>query len=301
MSALQNSYNYDAFGNSTDLVTSQTYNPFEYCGEYVDGETGFLYLRNRYYDPSIGRFITEDPAKDGLNWYVYCNSDPVNYIDPLGLEGKRYYIVVFAGINTNIGNFEHVGKNIEKHLLDENSDNMVNYITIYPYDNSISGDAVDDTIQVGRNAYELSGNSVTYMADQVKEGYNGEDYIHFVGYSGGGVAASKTAEKLEQNGWKPSVSTVVRLGSPKLYVRWNWWSKRTVDIACPGDAISLIKMPRGFLNISAPRKTINGLKYDILNPADAHMSYFRQGERYADKGGVENITKTTSLIVRSFK
>jgi len=38
----------------------------------------------RKYDPETGRFISEDPTGDGLNWYVYCNNDPVNYTDPSG-------------------------------------------------------------------------------------------------------------------------------------------------------------------------------------------------------------------------
>ena len=82
------SYVYDAFGNQITDTTS--YNPFRYCGEYQEPDTGLIYLRNRYYDPSIGRFITEDPIKDGLNWYVYCGNNPVNRWDPLGLE----YLVV---------------------------------------------------------------------------------------------------------------------------------------------------------------------------------------------------------------
>ena len=46
-------YFYDAFGNKqTDTDTST--NPFEYCGEYFDDETGLIYLRNRYYDPTNG-------------------------------------------------------------------------------------------------------------------------------------------------------------------------------------------------------------------------------------------------------
>ena len=77
------SYVYDAFGNQITDTTS--YNPFRYCGEYMEPDTGLIYLRNRYYDPSIGRFITEDPIKDGLNWYVYCGNNPVNRWDPLGL------------------------------------------------------------------------------------------------------------------------------------------------------------------------------------------------------------------------
>ena len=42
-------------------------------------------LRARYYDSSIKRFITEDPAKDGSNWYAYCGNNPVMMFDPSGL------------------------------------------------------------------------------------------------------------------------------------------------------------------------------------------------------------------------
>ena len=74
--------------------TDATHNPFRYCGEYYDAESGFIYLRNRYYDPSTGRFITEDPAKDGVNWYVYCEGNPINFVDPSGcfriIDGKSY-------------------------------------------------------------------------------------------------------------------------------------------------------------------------------------------------------------------
>ena len=80
-----NRYAYDAFGNYSEETDSPKKNPFRYSGEYTDDETGLIYLRNRYYDPAIGRFITEDPAKDGLNWYAYCSNNPVNLIDPLGL------------------------------------------------------------------------------------------------------------------------------------------------------------------------------------------------------------------------
>ena len=72
--------------------------PFGYCGEYFDSETGFVYLRNRYYDPNTGRFISQDPIKDGNNWYAYCENNPVNRIDPLGLESYVFYT---TGKNSN--------------------------------------------------------------------------------------------------------------------------------------------------------------------------------------------------------
>ena len=77
------SYEYDAFGVEKNPDPGDT-NPFRYCAEYYDTETGYIYLRARYYDVKDGRFISEDPAKDGLNWYVYCGNNPVNFVDPSG-------------------------------------------------------------------------------------------------------------------------------------------------------------------------------------------------------------------------
>ena len=82
-------YSYDAYGNQTGTPNDGDTNPFRYCGEYYDAESGFIYLRNRYYDPSTGRFITEDPAKDGVNWYVYANNNPVMFFDPFGLAPTK--------------------------------------------------------------------------------------------------------------------------------------------------------------------------------------------------------------------
>ena len=78
------SYDYDAFGVELNKDANDT-NLFRYCGEQYDNETDSIYLRARYYSPSLGRFTTEDPAKDGDNWYSYCAGNPVNSWDPSGL------------------------------------------------------------------------------------------------------------------------------------------------------------------------------------------------------------------------
>lgn len=41
-------------------------------------------MRTRYYDPNVGRFISEDPGRYGNNWYTYCYNNPVNKIDRNG-------------------------------------------------------------------------------------------------------------------------------------------------------------------------------------------------------------------------
>ena len=88
-------YKYEVFGKQEEDgnewlwrvlgVYEEDTNPFRYCAEYYDEETEFIYLRARYYSPEIQRFISEDPIKDGINWYAYCGNNPVNCSDPLGL------------------------------------------------------------------------------------------------------------------------------------------------------------------------------------------------------------------------
>lgn len=75
---------YDPYGNLT--TSSGTLSPLGFAGEYTDAETGFVYLRARYYDPATGQFLSRDPltAITGAPYsYVYGN--PLNGTDPLGL------------------------------------------------------------------------------------------------------------------------------------------------------------------------------------------------------------------------
>jgi len=53
----------------------------------MDEENGLLYMRARYYDPEVGRFINKDPIgfEGGINFYSYVGNNPVNYSDPKGL------------------------------------------------------------------------------------------------------------------------------------------------------------------------------------------------------------------------
>ncbi len=53
-------------------------------GHVSDTETGLIYMRARYYDPSIGRFESEDPDAKNKNWFVYCSNNPTNRVDASG-------------------------------------------------------------------------------------------------------------------------------------------------------------------------------------------------------------------------
>ena len=91
----------DAWGNGTGTATISTRdgillskaNPFKYSGYQYDDETGFYYLKSRYYTPYLGRFITKDPILT-LNQYAYAGNNPVNFIDPNGyLEANDHLIL----------------------------------------------------------------------------------------------------------------------------------------------------------------------------------------------------------------
>ncbi len=80
---VQTSYIYNPFGG-TSVTGSSNSNEFQYTGRENEGN-GLYFYRNRYYSPLLGRFISEDPAADGLNFYAYADDDPIDFSDPFGL------------------------------------------------------------------------------------------------------------------------------------------------------------------------------------------------------------------------
>ncbi len=87
--AVINKYTYDLWGNPTVLQAGVD-NPFMYSGEYWDDSTKLQYLRARWYDPSMGRFINEDTYEGqldnplSLNLYTYVSNNPLTHVDPSG-------------------------------------------------------------------------------------------------------------------------------------------------------------------------------------------------------------------------
>lgn len=83
---------------------------------YYDDETGLHYNWHRYYNPTIGRYLTPDPIglDGGINLYAYVQNDPVNYIDPYGLVHLG-----FANMLRNMANksVRKTIKSLEKRIL----------------------------------------------------------------------------------------------------------------------------------------------------------------------------------------
>jgi len=97
LGAMVNKYAYDAFGkvlNEEETIP----NPFKYVGQYgvMDEGNGLLYMRARYYDPEVGRFISKDPIGflgGDINLYPYVANNPVNLIDPEGTKAFLYHFI----------------------------------------------------------------------------------------------------------------------------------------------------------------------------------------------------------------
>jgi RHS repeat-associated protein len=107
--AVAETYTYDSYGKPT-ASTGMLVNPFRYTGREFDSETDIYYYRARYYDPSSGRFLSEDPFRfaAGMNFFAYVHNNPVVLDDPMGLCDKdNCKLSISCGPTPRTGGFSH--------------------------------------------------------------------------------------------------------------------------------------------------------------------------------------------------
>ena len=164
------SYRYTAYGtvHITMGHAVTVYNPLLYRGYVFDLETGLYYVSSRYYDPEIGRFINADVYTStgqgllGNNMFAYCNNNPVNNVDPLGL----WTISISGALSGVFG----LGISLS---LGFAFDDQRNFDLQYSY--AIPG--VDDTVMVGGIGIG-GGIAVQYTkADTVYDLYGPATYV----------------------------------------------------------------------------------------------------------------------------
>jgi RHS repeat-associated protein len=111
-------YEYDVYGVAYNGkfdhgLAGMGGNPYGFTGKWYEPEMGIYSFAFRDYNPRSMRWLTEDPVKDGLNWYQYCGSDPVNFVDPFGLLKKSTF---------PLGKYQQTKNYVEKQLLDLTKD-----------------------------------------------------------------------------------------------------------------------------------------------------------------------------------
>ncbi len=124
---ITDTFEYDTYGNLT-ARTGTTKTPFLYNGRdgvMYEDDTGLIYMRARYYCPTLRRFVNADKLHGDitnaltLNRYSFCNGDPANGIDPMGLSAER----------GSSGNGTHLSK-INTPRLNSNKTNVKNTYNI---------------------------------------------------------------------------------------------------------------------------------------------------------------------------
>ena len=229
---------YDAYGNIVKR-TGADETPFLYVGKYgvETDNNGLYYMRARYYNPQIQRFINVDPIRDGYNWYGYADGNPIRYLDYSGNSVsemwqtiKNYYkkrINSNPIIQTEIlllndeEGLRHLGKYALKTIA-ANSVANVTAVTPYTVKNDIDGFISEFNYQTKRgNAdsilhYFLSTekhDNIYHIKQECKQlpfGYNDfYDFVFegFVGYTGNASKDYKFTFNYDNNevilwGWK---------------------------------------------------------------------------------------------------
>jgi len=186
-------YEYDSFGNLY-RQGNRTKNTYTFTGREFDKETGLYYYRNRYYDPKIGRFITQDPLGmiDGPNLYAYVNNNPVNFVDPLGL----YTLIIHGITHHDSGYSRGLGNSLEA-----------------------SGEKIKEVIWSGNlldfNAFNQIQNEIKQAAAIAKAR---NEPLNIIGHSWGGVLTSSALRET-----RIRVENFVTIGTP--YFNFNRPSK----------------------------------------------------------------------------
>ena len=209
-------YDYDAFGNRLE---GSDPDPFGYCSEYYDSESGNIYLRARYYNSETGRFISEDPAKDGVNWYVYCGGDPVMKVDPTGLDSFIIY-----DENAGSGDGEHTMEdeaNIRKKQLEETWGTNVQ---VFGVSNAWEFKEVwNKRVGYDLNGYEVSIEEVVIIAHGSitgdKDDGTAQSYFYFED-GGGGIYAKEGDYTVNDLDWKQMewlIFSTCNSGNPDVY------------------------------------------------------------------------------------
>jgi len=107
---------YGPFGDKISTAGAANDNQLHFTGREEDADNGLYYFRARYYDPAIGRFITEDPKGfgAGVNFYTYARNNPINANDPMGYIDTRGALqsgigFLNSGAGVVVGGFQIAG------------------------------------------------------------------------------------------------------------------------------------------------------------------------------------------------
>lgn len=184
------SYYYDAWGNVMEITGDRELaekNRIRYRGYYYDEESGFYYLKTRYYDPEAKRFLNRDCLENESNLYQYCYNNPVNYSDESGMSAyscsDRYVeIIGLAGYSMSTILIGRGGSNSQYVACYSNSIQYA-YFNCYLWALGIVVvDKIDNNYNLGNNAIENMGRP-GYWCNDIRGLRIGDELNQLEGYT----------------------------------------------------------------------------------------------------------------------
>ena len=242
---------YDSFGNPANESFSTRY---QFTGREFESISNLQYSRARWYDPAIGRFISEDPIglSGGINQYSYVGNNPVNATDPSGLYeiDVHYYLTKYLAENSGCFGKEEARQIAEgNQQSDELPDRLpgLGNVANGSYHALSSGAApgygsshLQWRSNVHRSVYDL-GVSLHYLQDTFShEGYSNSTFGHsplswffdFPYGKWGTHSTDKTASDVEKTlrMAKYTYGALARFGREQCGCDSNPWNQSVEDI-----------------------------------------------------------------------
>ena len=269
-------------------------NPFRYCGEYFDLSSGTYYLRARNYDPTTGRFLIEDPVKDGLNYYTYCYNNPITFIDPSGLKtiALRSTIEGLGGTviwnnNSQIATVYLDGQSVQVYAGDKNG-SYINNSSMYTDDTWLFM-ALGSVFDLGKG-----------WTGRIERGTSGKDYQRHVHIYNENKSWSQNEDGSPHDDGNNSPGSPPNSALKNLNKQKGWdWKQKEKDWL---NKIEIGYDPTGYTMISYP----NGRTVTVYKPGSywsMHYSPSKQslrdysyGPTYIDLSGGGTGTDTNPSI-----
>ena len=216
----------------------------------------------------------------------------------------RYLIIIFSGITMRHGDkrMKSFSREINDKLKERNADSLVRIVNVAAYDDTDDGSflndgVIGDAVQVVLRAYLPKNRAVKRFSKMAAaECAGGEfDRVIYIGYSGGGVVATRAYETLKKSGEACNADMIIRIGAPLIETA-DEDAKRTVDIIIPGDPVPLVEFKRlGTGQKKSETEFLINTRYTTLNPLGVHGLYFDDAP---DSTGITNLEKTVRAALK---
>jgi RHS repeat-associated protein len=181
----------DSVSGSGELSDSER---LKYTGKDYDEDIGLYHFNARWYDADTARFVSEDPAQDGVSWFAYVGNNPLKYVDPTGLrqvqeaitegeedevniDGLRYIIDKRLSAAIDLANSISQDHSVSSKFQFNNENLPKLFSMIGIYNRRIVPDSIDDYLKDGRISEDFDASQTYLTGDYQTSAHYGIDGV----------------------------------------------------------------------------------------------------------------------------